>query len=120
MALTNATVDARAGAGCGAPWAASEKITLSGLTAGLTANVPHNGTSGVAAHKVDFMVTTEPTDGSEVSLNYVSTDTTNDELDVKFGVPAGGSMDGCILELFAYWREGAAQDATSISTDTDD
>jgi hypothetical protein len=117
MALANATkVATREG-----PFASGhgyqEEIELSGLTAGLTANVPHDGPTATAADEISFMIKTKPTDGSIVQLLQATTDTTNNELDLLFSVPAGGSMDGCVLKVYAKWRDAARQDGQSISQD---
>lgn len=121
MALTNATVNARKDApNMLGGYCYCEVITLSGLTADLTASVPHSGPSGVEVYEFKYRVTTKPTDGSVVVLLDSDTDTTNNEVDVRFTTQAGGSLDGCVLDLTICFVEAAAQDGTSISTDTDD
>ena len=120
MALANATVDSQKEVMTHDSWGYSREFNLSALTAGLTATVPHSGPTGTAADFVEFYATTAPTDGSVVTMLSATTDTTNNELDLTFTVPAGGSLDGAVLRVLGHWRAAAGQDGESINTDTDD
>lgn len=91
------------------------KIKLSSLSGGLLENIAHKGPSGLAASEVRMQVITPPTDGSQLELRYEGTDTSNDQLDLRFVSSAGGSLSGAVVEVFAHFRESAAQDGTSLS-----
>jgi len=118
MANSNATVTSKKTKGFGSDMYTEEyKITT--LTAGLRATLTHTGPSGTAADEISYFQTAVATDGSEPTLTYAGTDTTNDELDIEFGVPTGGSLDGATFTVLAKWYDQAAQDGSSINQDND-
>ena len=117
MALANATLDSKRDGPFASGWGYQQELNLSGLTAGLTATIPHNGPTATAADEIGFYLTTRPTDGSVVSLSSATTDTTNNELDLRFDVQAGGSLDGAVIRVHARWRDAARQDGQSINQD---
>lgn len=119
MALANATVDSKEILNTTGSWGFTQQFDLSGLTAGATVNLPHDGPTATAVDFVEFALTTRPTDGSLVSLSSYSTDTTNSELDLRFDTQAGGALDGAVVRVLAHWRAAGRQDGQSINQDTD-
>lgn len=117
MALTNATVDTQDSHSEGALFV--ERITLSGLSSALQANIPHKGPVSVAPNSFHFEATTQPTDGSSFRFVYDNSDTTNDEVDITFWSETGGSLTGMIGVLVLKWLEVAPQDRSSIASDND-
>lgn len=118
MANTNLTLVSKDTLGFGGTFY-TERYKISGLTANLRANATHTGPEGTEADEITYQQTAECTDGSVVSLVYIGTDTTNNEIDIEFAVPAGGSLDGATFTVFARWQAQARQDSQSIDTDND-
>ena len=94
-----------------------ERIELSGLTAGETEAVAHNGPASLEVDRVTLQVKTGATSGSPVILGVWSTDTTNDELDIKFETETGGDLTGAVVYIFLEWKHAARQDGQSINQD---
>lgn len=118
MANSNATVSSKTAVGFASEYY-TEEYKITSLTANLRATLTHTGPEGTAADEIRYMQTAECTDGSVVSLVYSGTDTTNNEIDLEFAVPAGGSLDGATFTILASWRARARQDGQSLSSDND-
>jgi hypothetical protein len=118
MSLLNATVEAVRAFREGDSTVIEQ--TLSGLTSSALVNLPTRGESALAPNRVDFTVTTKPTDGSAVSMVWEASDTTDTEVDLRFRADGGGSLSGCILKVYLKYLDEARQDGTSINTDNDD
>ena len=116
MANANCTVASAQEIRC-ALEAFTVEYKISGLTAGLRATLTQLGPSGTAADEITSQQTAVATDGSECTLTYSGTDTTNDEIDIEYGVPAGGSADGATFTVRAKWYDQARQDGQSINSD---
>ncbi len=117
MALTNATVDNRSSYSEGMLFV--ERVTLSGLTADYLANIPHYGPPGVAPKSVTFELTTPSDSGSPAYLEWNGSDTTNNEVDIRFSTEMGGNLTGMKGDLVMKWLEVAPQNRDSIATDND-
>lgn len=119
MALANATVNSTR------IWSEGQltvvEKTLSGLTAAALVTLPvSDGFSNLAPRHVDFVVTTKPTDGSDVYMSWESTDAntaSDSEIDLRFKADGGGSLGGCVLKVMIKFLEGARQDRQSIASD---
>ncbi len=116
MANSNVTVSNATPFGNATPLY-TERYEVSALTAGLRATLTHTGPSGTAASTINWFQSTPATDGSPVTLSYFGTDTSNDEIDVEFAVPVGGSLDGFTATIFVGWAAHARQDGQSITED---
>jgi hypothetical protein len=116
MANANVTVGSKTSVGHATDMY-TEKFEISALSAGLRATLTHTGPTGTAASEITYMQTAPATDGSPVSLVYAGTDTTNNEIDLEFTVPAGGSLDGATFTVWAKWIDQARQDGQSINSD---
>lgn len=116
MANANVTVGSAREVFCGLD-ALTVEYEISAVTAGLRATLTQIGPSGTAADEITSQQTAVATDGSECTLTYSGTDTTNDEIDIEYGVPSGGSADGATFTVRAKWYNQARQDGQSISSD---
>lgn len=83
-------------------------IKLSGLTAGATEVLSHNGPRGVAPDEIDLEVTTPPTDGSGVKWSHTADSTTNNTSSIKFDTDAGGSLSGALVTVHLKWLAQAS------------
>lgn len=119
MALANATVDSTR------IWSEGQLVvlekTLSGLTGGALVTLPvSDAYTKAAPHRVDFTVTTKPTDGSDVYMSWESTvaNTESDsEIDLRFKAGGGGSLTGCVLKVYAKFVTSGQQGRQSIAAD---
>lgn len=99
------------------------RVQLSSLVAAQTETIPFaaNMASGAAVKRVRIAsVDTEPTSGDPVFLGAFSSDESNDQFTVKLDTQNGGDLTGAVVTLEYEQDDYAAQDGTSISTDTDD
>ena len=79
-----------------------------------------DGFSNLAPRHVDFVVTTRPTDGSDVYMSWESTDANTEddsEIDLRFRADAGGSLGGAVIKVMVKFLEAARQDRQSIASD---
>ncbi len=119
MALANATVDSTR------IWSEGQltvlEKTLSGLTGGALVTLPvSDAFTKCAPHRVDFTVTTKPTDGSDVYMSWESTEANTEsdsEVDLRFKAGAGGSLSGCILKVYCKFLDSGQQGRQSIASD---
>ena len=97
------------------------EIELSTLTAGETETVSFpTGHPGAALKKLTLkQVKTSPTSLSPVFLQVWASDESNNQFTCKFDTEAGGDLTGGVVLLELEWDDQAAQDSTSISSDTD-
>lgn len=99
--------------------AASENLTecqLSGLTAGVTEVVPHNGPTGVAPHNVQVFVTTPATDGTGVVWSWTNRTSSTTNCNLKFDCAVGGSLDGMVVVVQFRFIPSAASGQSTITT----
>src|SRR3990167_1834904 len=119
MALANATLDSTR------IWSEGQltvvEKTLSALTSAALVTLPvSDGFSNLAPRHVDFVVTTRPTDGSDVYMSWESTDANTEddsEIDLRFRADAGGSFGGAVIKVMVKFLEAARQDRQSIASD---
>ena len=98
------------------------RIELSGLTAAETETLSFaSGMPNCEVKRVQLVkIKTEPTSNSPVLLGYWASDESNSQFTCKLDTETGGDLAGAVVILEYEMDEQAAQDGTSISTDTDD
>lgn len=98
----------------------TEEITLSGLSADQLEAISVTAENQLVPHKLDFRLTTKPTDGSLVQWVWESSSAANETVSVRFMCQAGGSLTGAVGVLTCYYLQAARQDGESIDSDNDD
>ena len=97
-----------------------EEITLSGLTANALEVITVTAENQLAPSRLDFTITTRPTDGSLLQWVWESSSAADETVSVRFMCQAGGSLTGAVGVLSCFYREAARQDGESIDSDNDD
>ena len=119
MALANATVNSTK------KWSEGQltvlEYTLSGLTGGALATIPvTDAFTSIPPKRVDFYVTTKPTDGSDIYMSWESTDAntiSDSEVDLRFKADGGGSLSGAIIKVQFKFLDSGYGNRQSIASD---
>lgn len=97
-----------------------EKITLSGLTANQLEVITVTAENQLLPSRLDFTLTTRPTDGSLLQWVWESSSVSAETISVRFMCQAGGSLTGAVGVLSCFYTDAARQDGESIDADNDD
>lgn len=114
------TVDSRVLVGNNTGPGLREEITLSVLQANELEAISVQAENQLVPDRLDFRLTTRPTDGSLLQWVWESSSASAETVSVRFMCQAGGSLTGAVGVLTCYYDKAARQDGESIDSDNDD
>ena len=82
--------------------------TFSSMTSDQKETLTHGGPSGATAFKVEYQVTTRPTSGDTLNMEWSASDTDNDTVTLRFYAEQGGDLAGAVVDVLVYWLDQAS------------
>jgi hypothetical protein len=87
---------------------------LSVMTSDQQEVVTHGGPLATP-ETVSFYVTTRPTDGSQISMEWVSSSTANGTVTLRFYSDGLGDLTGAVVRVHLTFLDHAAQDGSTVT-----
>ncbi len=76
---------------------------LSALTSDALETLTFSDYTGQTPDRVDFFVTTQADDHSDISMDWVSTTASSSQVGVRFKAENGGDLTGAVVKVWAYF-----------------